>query len=93
VAGGSGAQQQAAGRTRRPGAGIDLQAYPRVSEMKLAGFLLLLSGWGIVLAALTMLAQAQVTARTGFVLAGVSVEALGLVLVVRCHLLRRGHRG
>lgn len=61
--------------------------------MKLAGFLLLLSGWGIVLSALVLLAQSQATARTGFVLAGMSVEALGLVLVVRWHLPRRGHRG
>ena len=61
--------------------------------MKLAGFLLLLSGWLIVLSALLLLAQAQAVARTGFVLAGMSVEALGLVLVVRWHLPRRGHRG
>lgn len=61
--------------------------------MKLAGFLLLPAGWAIVLAALVLLAQAQAVARTGFVLAGVSVEALGLVLVVRAHILRRGHRG
>jgi hypothetical protein len=61
--------------------------------MKLAGFLLLLSGWLIVLSALVLLAQAQAVARTGFVLAGMSVEALGLVLVVRWHLPRRGNRG
>jgi hypothetical protein len=61
--------------------------------MKLAGFLLLLSGWGIVLAALVLLARTQDTARTGFVLAGACVEALGLIMVVRCHLPRRGHRG
>jgi hypothetical protein len=61
--------------------------------MKVAGFLLLPAGWAIVLAALVMLAQAQPVARTGFVLAGVSVEALGLALVVRAHMIRRGHRG
>jgi hypothetical protein len=61
--------------------------------MKLAGFLLLPAGWVIVLTALVLLAETQAVARTGFVLAGVCVEALGLVLVVRAHILRRGHRG
>jgi hypothetical protein len=61
--------------------------------VKLAGFLLLPSGWAIVLSALVLLAPAQAVARTGFVLAGVSVEALGLVMAVRAHILRRGHRG
>jgi hypothetical protein len=61
--------------------------------MKLAGFLLLPSGWVIVLATLVLLAPAQAIARTGFVVAGVCVEALGLVLVVRAHILRRGHHG
>jgi hypothetical protein len=61
--------------------------------MKAAGFLLLLSGWAIVLSAMVLLSPAQATARTGFVFAGVSVEALGLFLVVRCHVLRRGRRG
>ena len=61
--------------------------------MKLAGFMLLPSGWLIVLSTLVLLTPAQTVARTGFVLAGVCVEALGLVLVVRAHILRRGHRG
>ena len=59
--------------------------------MKLAGFLLLLAGWGIVLGAVVLLASAG--ARSGFVLAGMGVEALGLILVVRSHLLLRGERG
>ncbi len=59
--------------------------------MKLAGFLLLLAGWGIVLAAVALLSSAL--PRTGFVLAGVGVEALGLSLVVRSHLVLRGQRG
>ncbi len=58
--------------------------------MKLVGFLLLLAGWAIVLAALVLLASAP---RTGFVLAGIGVEALGLALVVRSHLVLRGERG
>ena len=52
--------------------------------MKLAGFLLLVAGWGIVVAALAILPSAS--ARTGFVLAGVAVELLGLVLAIRSHL-------
>ena len=59
--------------------------------MKLAGFLLLLAGWGIVLAAVAILSSAL--PRTGFVLAGVGVEALGLILAVRSHLVVRGERG
>jgi uncharacterized membrane protein len=51
--------------------------------MKLAGFLLLLAGWAIVLAAVAMLASAG--QRTIFVLAGISVEILGLALVARTH--------
>jgi hypothetical protein len=55
--------------------------------MKAAGFMLLLAGWGIVLAALLLLAAAG--AQAIFVFAGVAVEALGLTLVIRAHLLRR----
>jgi hypothetical protein len=51
--------------------------------MKLGGFLLLLSGWGIVVAALTLLHGDVVPP---FVYAGVAVEMLGLVLVFRGHL-------
>jgi hypothetical protein len=60
------------------------------SGMRLTGFLLLLAGWGLVLAALVLLAQPA--PRAGFVLAGVGVEALGLVLVVRSHLVPRRDR-
>lgn len=58
--------------------------------MKLAGFLLLLAGWGIVLAAVMLIAP--MPARTGFVLAGIGVEALGLILVARSHLALQGER-
>jgi hypothetical protein len=60
------------------------------SGMKLTGFLLLLAGWGLVLAALVLLAQRG--PRAGFVVAGIGVEALGLVLVVRSHLVPRRDR-
>ena len=52
--------------------------------MKLAGLLLLGSGWVIVLAALPLLAELGM--RTAFVLAGEAVEILGLVLLIRSHL-------
>ena len=61
--------------------------------MKAAGFMLLPSGWLIVVSALVLLSETKAGARAGFVLAGVLVEALGLFLVVRAHILRRGHRG
>lgn len=51
--------------------------------MKLAGFLLLLSGWSIVIAALLLL---RGRALPPFVLAGFLTELLGLVVVVRAHL-------
>jgi len=58
--------------------------------MKLVGFLLLLAGWIIVLTAIVILPAA--TGRTGFVFAGVGVEVLGLILVVRSHLVPREER-
>ncbi len=58
--------------------------------MRLAGFLLLLAGWGIVLAAVMLLRAAP--QLSAFVLAGAGVEALGLVLVGRSHLVARGNR-
>lgn len=52
--------------------------------MKVLGFLLLLAGWFLVLAALEMLAAA--TPRALFVIAGFGIEVLGLVLAFRAHL-------
>ena len=56
--------------------------------MKLLGFLLLVTGWIIVLAAAALLSQGSPQAV--FVLAGVAVEALGLVFVIRSHAVLRG---
>lgn len=56
--------------------------------MKFLGFLLLLAGWGIVLTAIVLLAAS--TPRVAFVLAGIGVEILGLVLVIRAHPAPRG---
>jgi hypothetical protein len=50
----------------------------------LAGFLLLLAGWALVLTAVALLAAPG--PRIVFLLAGVGVEVLGLVLVARSHL-------
>ena len=46
--------------------------------------MLLLSGWGLVIAAVILLAARG--PRTAFVLAGIGVELLGLVLLVRTHM-------
>jgi uncharacterized membrane protein YccF (DUF307 family) len=55
--------------------------------MRFVGFLLLLTGWLLVLAAIVLLASPA--SRAGFVLAGVAVEALGLTFVIRSHLILR----
>jgi hypothetical protein len=56
--------------------------------MKLAGFLLLLSGWGIVVSTLPLLPSLPM--RAVFVLAGMAVELIGLTLVARSHQVPKG---
>ena len=56
--------------------------------MNIAGMLLLVSGWIIVVAAIAMLKTP--TAQGGFLVAGMAVELLGLILAFRAHLIRRG---
>jgi hypothetical protein len=58
--------------------------------MRLAGFLLLLAGFAIVLAAIVLFPSA--TPRGWFVLAGIAVELLGLVLAFRSHMELRKER-
>ena len=58
--------------------------------MKLAGFLLLLAGWAIVVAAILLPIPANT--RTIFVLAGVGVEIIGLTLVIRSNPLAIGEK-
>jgi hypothetical protein len=65
--------------------------WPGAFGMKFVGFLLLLAGWLLVLAAIVLLASPP--ARAGFVLAGVAVEALGLTMVIRSHLIVREDKG
>jgi hypothetical protein len=52
--------------------------------MKLLGFLLLLGGWIIVLAAVALLPSGP--SQASFVLLALGVEILGLTLVFRAHL-------
>lgn len=57
--------------------------------MKLAGIMLFVSGWIIVVAAIALLKTAA--AQGGFLVAGMVVELLGLILEFRAHLIpRRG---
>jgi hypothetical protein len=53
--------------------------------MKLTGFLLLLGGWIIVLAAVALLPSGP--SQISFVLVALGVEALGLSLIFRAHLI------
>jgi hypothetical protein len=56
-------------------------------DMKFVGFLLLVTGWLLVLAAIVLLTASL--SRAVFVLAGMGVEALGLSFVIRSHLILR----
>ncbi len=55
--------------------------------MNILGFLMLLAGWFLVLAAIVLFASPPL--RAAFVLAGIAVEALGLALAFRSHLIPR----
>lgn len=55
--------------------------------MKVVGFLMLLAGWFLVLAAIILFAAPPL--RDAFVLTGIAVEALGLILAFRSHLIPR----
>jgi len=59
----------------------------RLAAMRLTGFLLLLAGWVIDLAAVALLKPG--TAQAVFVVAGTGVQILGLVLAARSHLIPR----
>jgi hypothetical protein len=59
--------------------------------MKVVGFLMLLAGWFLALAAIVLFASLSL--RGAFVLAGVAVETLGLILVFRSHLIPREEKG
>lgn len=55
--------------------------------MKVVGFLMLLAGWFLVLAAVVLFASPPL--RASFVLAGIAVEVLGMVLAFRTHPISR----
>ena len=58
--------------------------------MKIAGFLLLVSGWLLVLAAVVLLPGG--VSKSAFVLAGMGVEGVALILLFRSHrVLHRSH--
>ena len=59
-----------------------------IAFMKIAGFLLLLAGWLLVLAAVVLLHPG--TARGAFTVAGMGVQILGLALVFRSHRIPHG---
>jgi hypothetical protein len=69
----------------------DRTYFRRKAEMKLAGFLLLIAGWVIVVTAIGLLHTQG--ARVGFLLAGLAVQILGLVVVVRSHFILNVERG
>lgn len=57
--------------------------------MKLAGCLLLLSGWTIVLVALALLPD--LASRAAFIAAGIAVEIFGLGLIARGQVSEQKH--
>ena len=66
-----------------------IPAKPKGNTLRLIGYLLMVSGWLLALAALTLLTS--LSQRIGFVLAGLLVELLGLGLVTfRYRSLQRG---
>jgi protein-S-isoprenylcysteine O-methyltransferase Ste14 len=67
---------------------MDRSARAGANSMKLAGLLLLPAGWLLVVCALVLLVSS--VPRGAFVFAGIGVEILGLVLLVRAHLGARG---
>lgn len=58
--------------------------------MRIAGFLLLAAGWVIVIAAIALLHSSASTAA--FVVAGIAVQALGLIFAIRSYRLMESER-
>ena len=59
--------------------------------MKLTGFLMLVAGWVIVLASMSLLVSMK--PRTIFVVAGLGVEIIGLLLLARSHMVLEDETG
>ncbi len=58
--------------------------------MKIAGVLLLLAGWGIVLTAIAVLNPGA--ARAAFIVAGFGVQVMGLAVLIHSQSILRGLR-
>ena len=58
--------------------------------LKIAGFLMMLAGWGVVLAAVLMLRSEA--SKTVFAIAGIAIEGLGFLIAARAHIPARGTR-
>ena len=59
--------------------------------MRLLGFAILVSGWLLMPATLSLLRPGL--ARNAFIVAALAVEAIGLVIVARAHIAPRADRG
>jgi membrane-bound ClpP family serine protease len=59
-------------------------------ELRIAGMLLMVCGWILMLAAVVMLNS--LPSRTAFAAAGMAVEILGFVLLAGAHIPRRKKR-
>jgi hypothetical protein len=59
--------------------------------MKLAGLLMLVAGWILIVATIALLGAAPL--RGPFIAGGIAVELLGLGLLIRSHLVLRGDHG
>jgi len=66
------------------------RAWNRIQVIKVTGIFLLVSGWIIVLAAVSLLPQGPLL--NGFVTAGILVEGVGLALLFRSHIVTPGDR-
>jgi len=55
--------------------------------MRFLGFLLLLAGWFLVIASIVLMSTAG--SRAAFIVAGMAVETLGLVFVIKSHSIPR----
>jgi hypothetical protein len=60
--------------------------FQKGNAMKFAGLLVMPAGFFLTLSALVLFPPSNAAARTGFVLCGLAVEALGLVVSVRGHM-------
>jgi ABC-type transport system involved in cytochrome bd biosynthesis fused ATPase/permease subunit len=58
--------------------------------MRVAGLLLMLSGWVIVLTAVALLSSQ--TSRTAFLVCGLGVEVLGLIVCLRFSVREEGRQ-